>query len=148
VKSFRHNFDNNIDYVLAVFNPEETELLGSTGMHTRLTGNALEIGYWINVRHINKGYATEIVKALVRVGFEIEKLDRLEIHCHPKNVASYKVAEKCNFTLKQTLPADASLNKRDTMIWVLTKEAYELSPLKNFQVKAFNKDGKEILITQ
>src|SRR5580658_9336686 len=49
VKQFSANFETGVDYVFGVFNLSETDLIGSTGLHTRAGGNAREIGYWINV---------------------------------------------------------------------------------------------------
>ena len=44
-RRFRGRFDRDDDYVYGIFNPEETRVLGGTGLHTRVSGNALEIGY-------------------------------------------------------------------------------------------------------
>lgn len=77
LRRFRGEFDLGIDFVFGVFTKEENVLIGSTGLHTRVGEEAREIGYWIHVNHTKKGYATEVVKALTKVGFEIENLDRL-----------------------------------------------------------------------
>lgn len=53
-------------------------------MEAMLDKSAREISYWINQKHINNGFAFETVSALTRVGFDIEKLSRLEIHCDPE----------------------------------------------------------------
>jgi RimJ/RimL family protein N-acetyltransferase len=148
VKKFRDNFDKGEDYTLGVFDLAETELIGSCGLHTRIGGNAREIGYWINVNHINKGFATEIVEALIRTGFEVEKLGRIEIRCDPKNIASARIPQKLGFIFKETLIAnvkDAHGNDRDTMVWGMNAETYRLNPLASFAVKAFDKNGKRIL---
>lgn len=138
VKSFKEEFD---------FNPAETELIGSCGLHTRLEHNAREIGYWVNVNHLNKGYATEIVEALVRVGFEKENLTRIEIRCDANNKVSARVPEKCGFVLKETLIANAKDvygANRDTMIWEMTASAHSNNHREKIPVKAFDKMGKEI----
>jgi RimJ/RimL family protein N-acetyltransferase len=148
VKKFRKNFDSGTDYTLGVFNLTETELIGSCGLHTRLEYNAREIGYWLNVNHINKGYATEIVEALLQVGFGIEKLDRIEIRCDSNNKISARIPEKCGFTFKEILTGnikDVFGSDRDTMIWEMTSKNYASKTENKFPVKAFDKEGKEIL---
>src|SRR5574338_986969 len=48
LKRFRGQFDLGQDFIYGIFNPENTRLLGGTGLHTRLGDSALEIGYWIH----------------------------------------------------------------------------------------------------
>jgi RimJ/RimL family protein N-acetyltransferase len=148
IKQFKREFDGQIDYTLGVFNLMETELIGSCGLHTRLEHNAREIGYWVNIHHINKGYATEIVEALVRVGFEVEKLNRIEIRHDANNRISARMPEKCGFSFKEKLIANAKDvygGDRDTIIWEMTASNYNSNPWEKIPVKAFDKEGKEIL---
>ena len=89
LRQFRAMFDFDKDYVYAVFSKDETRVIGGSGLHTRLGENAREIGYWIHVDHINQGYATEISAALTKVAFEINGVDRVEIHCRPKQSCQF-----------------------------------------------------------
>jgi len=98
VKRFRGRFDLKEDYIYGIFNPEETKLLGGTGLHTRLGDNELEIGYWIHKDYVNKGLVTESTAALVKVAFEILHVHRIEIHCDPGNFASASIPRKLGFT--------------------------------------------------
>src|ERR1700759_1736093 len=91
VRLFRGQFDLGQDAVYGIFDKGETELLGGTGLHNRIGKDAREIGYWINVNHVNKGYATEAVRALLRVAFSIERHHRLEIRCDPENAYSRRI---------------------------------------------------------
>src|SRR5262245_41910016 len=45
LRQFRGAFDLGQDFPYGVFNPEETELLGSCGLHLRVGPDAREIGY-------------------------------------------------------------------------------------------------------
>lgn len=147
MRLFRGKYDLGQDYVLGIFDKEETIQLGGTGLHTRIDGNAREIGYWIHADHINKGYATETVKALVKIGFEIEKLDRIEIHCDPRNTRSLKIPEKLGFTLEAVLKnrlLDNEGKPRDKMIWTLFREQYEQSTIKEMKLRAFDVIGREL----
>lgn len=101
VNRFAEDFKNGVDYNFAILNLAQTELLGSTGLHTRLEPTAREIGYWIHSRHTGKGLATHVVQALTQVAFLHENIQRLEIRCHIQNIASEKVALKTGFVLKE-----------------------------------------------
>ncbi len=47
LRQFRGQFDLGQDFVYGAFNAAETELLGSSGLHTRVGPDAREIGYWV-----------------------------------------------------------------------------------------------------
>jgi RimJ/RimL family protein N-acetyltransferase len=147
VRLFRGRFDLGLDYVFGIFDRSGEQLLGGTGLHTRLGGNAREIGYWINARQANKGYTTEAVRALIKVGFDIEKLDRLEIHCDPENHKSRRIPERLGFRHEATLKdrfVDALDRLRDKMIWTMFKEEYEKTDMKGMSLKAFDIIGRTI----
>jgi len=103
LRVFRADFDLSKNYIYAVFDPKETELIGGTGLHPRVGSNAFEIGYWINVNHVNKGYATEISAALTKVAFEIEHINRVEIHVDPSNNRSAAIPKKLGYVYEATL---------------------------------------------
>ena len=44
IRTFRGEFDLGKDYVFGIFNKTESELIGSTGLHTRVGEGAREIG--------------------------------------------------------------------------------------------------------
>jgi RimJ/RimL family protein N-acetyltransferase len=146
IKSFEERFNAGKDYTMGIFNLEETQLLGSTGFHDRIHGNALEIGYWTNVRHVGKGIATEATRALTKVGFELELLARVEIHCDVQNSASARIPERCGYKLREIQPAvrvDSKGNVSDTMIWQMTREQYFARPF-DMEMRAFDKEGRRI----
>lgn len=144
VKLFIERFDAGEDFTMGIFYPNEKEILGSTGFHHRIEGNACEIGYWINANHVRKGIANEATRALIKVGFEIKKMDRLEIRCDPDNFPSAHIAKKNGFTFRETLKAnfkDYHNNYRDTMVWEMKEPAYRSTNIPQMQVEAYNKDG-------
>jgi Acetyltransferases, including N-acetylases of ribosomal proteins len=69
INRFIEAFNNNTDYTFAILNLAETELLGSTGQHTRLEPTDREIDYWIHTRHTGNGLATHAVQALAQLAF-------------------------------------------------------------------------------
>ncbi|HWK08084.1 MAG TPA: GNAT family protein [Puia sp.] len=150
VKIFRDKFHADEDYFFGIFNKAENELLGSTGLHTRIGNAAREIGYWINVAHVQQGYATEAVSALIKIGFTVENLKRIEIHCDPRNTISQKIPKALGFSNIATLSnnnTDEDGKPRDTMIWSLLRTEYNKTALTTYKVKAFGKGGQEIRLS-
>ena len=102
-------------------------VLGGTGLHPRGGEGAREIGYWIRADQVNKGYATEVAAALTRVGFEIEKLRRMGIHCDVDNVRSAAVPPKLGYTHEATLRRRLKSSDdrfHDEMVWTMLAEEY------------------------
>jgi len=147
LKRFRGMFDLGQDYVYGIFNPEETRLLGGTGLHTRLGNSGLEIGYWIHKDFINQGLVTESSAALIKVAFEIIHVHRLEIHCDPTNFASAAIPRKLGFTHEGTLRLKTRFLERwsDSMIWGLLENEYPNSPASKAEIKAFDAVGHPLL---
>lgn len=148
LRKYRGQFDLGEDYVFGVFNKTDTKLIGSTGLHTRAGENAREIGYWISVDEIGKGYALETVKALIKVGFEIEDLFRLEIHCTPDNIRSQQIPQKLGFIHEATLAKRIVIGDKDpqdAMLWTMFKDGYlDNRDLYSFPVVAYDEVGQVI----
>jgi len=53
-----------------------------------------EIGYGFNRDEWNKGYATEVIKVLVKFGFEVMNFNRIEATVTLGNEASIKAVKK------------------------------------------------------
>jgi len=115
--------------------------VGGTGLHPRVGSNAFEIGYWIHVNHVNKGYATEISAALTKVAFEIENVNRVEIHCDPKNIISAAIPKKLGYVYEATLRnRSESIEGEliDSMIWSILREEYLKSPAAKAKIVAYD----------
>jgi RimJ/RimL family protein N-acetyltransferase len=148
LRRFRGKFDLGQDFVYGIFTRDESQVVGGTGLHTRLGEGAREIGYWIHVNWINQGLATEVSAALTRVAFEIDRVSRVEIHCDPANVRSAAVPRKLGYTheatLRQRLPqSDGTL--RDTMIWTLLASEYPGNPAARAEIQAFDALGRKMV---
>ena len=144
LRQFRASFDMDKDYVYAIFDQDETQVLGGTGLHTCNSEIAREIGYWIHVDHINQGYATEASAALTKVAFEIDGIDRVEIHCSPENPVSASVPRKIGFVHEATLRRRGPiLNDQpvDEMIWSMHADDYPGSMPANVRIQAFDASG-------
>jgi RimJ/RimL family protein N-acetyltransferase len=147
MRRFRGKFDQNEDFVYGIFDPSESHALGGTGLHTRLSGNALEIGYWIHKDYINKGLVTESTAALTKVAFELYRVDRMEIHCSVENLASAAVPRKLGYIHEATRRrlSFAYGRETDSMIWSLFADEYPSTPCASAELKAFDASGKQLL---
>ncbi len=146
IRRWRGEFDLGRDFVYGIFDSDETQVLGGTGLHTRLGSDSREIGYWVRSDRINQGIATETAGALTRVVFEIDRLDRVEIHCDAENVRSAAVPRKLGFTHEATLRKRKVAGRvRDTMVWTLLADEYPASAAARVELAASDVIGRRIL---
>jgi RimJ/RimL family protein N-acetyltransferase len=148
LRTFRGRFDLDQDYVYGILNRDETAVLGGSGLHTRVGDKALEIGYWIHVDHINQGLATETSAALTKVAFEINGVERVEIHNDPKNVRSAAVPRKLGYVQEAILRQRTRTTDgapRDTMIWTILRDEYLGSPAARAEIEAYDVVGNKLL---
>jgi RimJ/RimL family protein N-acetyltransferase len=147
LKRFRAEFDLGENFVYGIFNQEETRVLGSTGLHSRIGERQLEIGYWLHKDFVKKGLVTESTAALVKVAFEIIRVHRIEIHCDPGNFASAAIPRKLGFTHEGTLRAKTPFLERwsDSMVWGLLERDYPTSPSSKANIKALDVRGNLVL---
>jgi RimJ/RimL family protein N-acetyltransferase len=147
LKSFRGMFDLGQNFVYGIFDPEDTKLIGGTGLHPRHGPEELEIGYWIHKDYINQGLVTESTAALIKVAFELIHVHRIEIHCDPRNVASAAIPRKLGFTHEGTLRAKTRFLDRwsDSMVWGLLETEYPDSPSSKTEIKVSDVNGQQVL---
>jgi RimJ/RimL family protein N-acetyltransferase len=148
LRQARGKFDLGQDFTYGIFNLDETQVLGGTGLHTGIGKDALEIGYWIHVHHINQGLATEAAAALTKVAFTVNQVARVEIHCNPTNLRSAAVPRKLGFAHEAILRQRVENHegrKRDSMIWSLFAEDYPSSKAAAAIIEAFDAMGQKIL---
>ena len=147
LRGHRAAFDLRQMYRYAVFDKQEQNLLGENMLLARVAPGGLEIGYWTHKDAIGKGIATEATCAMIRVAFEIEKVERLEIMCAPENAASASIPARLGFTHEATLKKrarDSEGGTRDLMVWSLFAEDYPATPAIGVAFRAFDCMGKFI----
>jgi RimJ/RimL family protein N-acetyltransferase len=148
LRQLRSYFDQGRDFVYGLFDPEESRLIGAAGLQTRVGRQARELAYWIHHDLTGQGLASEVAAALVRVAFEVDDVERVEVHCPPRNVASRAIPEKLGFQYEATLRrrrATAEGHHRDVMIWTLFPWDYRKSPARQAQVRAYDAIGRSLL---
>jgi RimJ/RimL family protein N-acetyltransferase len=110
--------------------PGEKTMVGSCGLMARVGIGALEIGYWVALDHVRRGFATLSSAGLAAVGFGIPDIDRIEIHHDRANTVSERVPAKLGFTrlrevaVEPTSPAETGTH----VIWVMERNAWDTSP--------------------
>jgi len=149
LRRFRGQFDLGTDFVMGIFDVDERDVLGGTGLHKRRSTDALEIGYWIRSSHVGRGLATESSGALARVAFELCDVDRVEIRIDPANEASLPIPRKLGFVeegmLRRRLPPDEDGVPRDVIVFSLFREGFASSPASSVPVQAFDSGGERVL---
>ena len=85
-----------------------------------------DLGYSFNPKYWNKGYATEMTKALIDYGFNQMKLVRIQGAVHPDNTASTKVLEKSGLHHEAKLKSWMIINNKpiDTLIYAIVASGY------------------------
>jgi RimJ/RimL family protein N-acetyltransferase len=147
LRRFRGQFDLGQDFVYGVFSPDESEVVGGSGLHTRAGDGALEIGYWIRASRAGHGLATEATAALTRVAFDVCGVDRVQIRVDPTNAPSLAIPRKLGFVeearLRRRLPSrDAA---RDAIVFAFFRDGFVDSPPAAAAVEAFGALGERVL---
>jgi RimJ/RimL family protein N-acetyltransferase len=148
LRGARARFDLDQEFIFGIFSRDGQEVLGSTGLHTRVGEGALEIGYWIDESHTRQGLATEASAALTKIAFEIFKVRRVEIHCDPQNLASAAIPRKLGYTLEATLRQRSNNydgSPSDSMIWSILEAEYPASPAASIAIEAYDGADRRIL---
>lgn len=93
----------------------DRHLLGVCGLHARIGPGALEIGYWVDVRHTRRGAATLMAAALTELALGIPEVGVVEIHHDQANRASGAIPARLGYELVATVddepaaPAEAGI---------------------------------------
>jgi RimJ/RimL family protein N-acetyltransferase len=148
LRQFRGGFDLGQDFVFGIFSADESEVLGGTGLHTRVGDGAFEIGYWVRASRVGRGIATAAAAALTKVGIELGGADRIEIHVDPENEASCRIPRKLGYVeegiLRGRLPSSAGVPRRDAIVFSLLAEDLAASPAARVRLTAFDCRGLRV----
>lgn len=148
LRGFRGRFDLGQDFVYGIFDLDDAEVVGGTGLHTRAGDDALEIGYWIRDSRVGHGFASEAAAALTRVAFEVCGVDRVEIRVDPANTTSLAIPRRLGFdeegTLRRRLPGGPE-GPSDLAIFSLFAHEAVGTPAAKMPVEAFDALGARVL---
>ena len=150
LRRFRGMFDLGEDFVYGMLAPDESEVVGGTGLHTRVGGDALEIGYWVRASRAGSGYAREATAALARAALLVCGVDRVEIHVDPTNAASLRVPRALGFreegTLRRRLPSGSDGVPRDMVVFTLFRDELDRSPVARAELEAYDVLGRVLVL--
>ncbi|MFQ3231547.1 GNAT family N-acetyltransferase [Reinekea sp.] len=80
------------------------ELIGMAGFNfINAANHSADIGYWLSQEHSGHGYMTEAVKAIIHLGFDEYRLNRIVIKAATNNLPSKAVALRLGFQHEGTL---------------------------------------------
>ena len=101
-------------------------VVGGCGLHARLTGPGLEIGYWVHAGHLRRGYATAAARALTTAAFTRSDIDFVEIHHDRANLASGRVPAALGYLRIGEEPRTvlAPYEQGITVIWRVRRAAW------------------------
>jgi RimJ/RimL family protein N-acetyltransferase len=146
LRAFRGRFDLGEDFVYGIFSRDESEVIGGSGLHTRVGPDALEIGYWIRASRIGRGHAREATAALTKVAFRVCGVERVEIRIDPANHASLRIPRVLGFreeaTLRRRLPTAEGQPSRDAVVFTLFADELDASPVADGSLEAYDVLGR------
>ena len=117
---------NNCDYQFAILHDQR--IAGVIGfVRTDLQNKSSMIGYWIDQELEGEGIITQSVQAILKVGFESTKLNRIVIRAQPSNLRSCAVPERLGFTDEGLEKEAELLNGKfvDLKIYVLLRSDWQ-----------------------
>jgi RimJ/RimL family protein N-acetyltransferase len=92
------------------------------------TKKSAEIGYWLSTKFARNGYVSEAVKLLEKEFFT-NGLNRIQIKCDERNLASSGVAQKCGYVLEGKLREDSYSEHfkdfRNTLVFSKLKSEFD-----------------------
>ena len=128
-----------IHYEMAVVCRESGEKIGRAEITRNYAEESAMIG-WMLVRSAwGKGCATEIADALIAYCFDKLCLHRVYALCHPDNIASWKVMEKCGMRREAHYIRKCRYDKADGVRW---EDELEYALLRSERMTGEAKSGR------
>ena len=92
-------FEENKGIRWGIVLKDETELIGTIGYHQWLKtgGYHARVGYDLTAAHRRRGIMTEALETVLRYGFEMMRLNKVEACTDTRNVASIRLLQKLGF---------------------------------------------------
>lgn len=90
----------DLGYAYFVFRTGDDRLVGGITLSNvkRGVSQSAQLGYWMGLPHIRRGYMKSAVPALLTHAFEALRLHRIEAACLSTNAASIRTLEGAGFT--------------------------------------------------
>jgi [ribosomal protein S5]-alanine N-acetyltransferase len=118
-----------IKYQLAIVLKSTNQMIGNCGVRMDSAGAwEADVGYELDPKHWQHGYATEAAHAIVDFGFSRLGVHRIWAHCVADNLASAHVLEKLGMKLEGRLREKEYYKGRwwDTLIYAVLADEWEM----------------------
>jgi RimJ/RimL family protein N-acetyltransferase len=108
---------------------DDGEMVGGTGYVRRPGATALEVGYWVDVGHVGRGYATRATAMLTTAVFAAGLVPELEVHHDKANVRSGRIPPRLGFSFigeqpdEKVAPGEVGID----CTWRMTGTAWQSS---------------------
>lgn len=101
-------------------------VVGGCGLTRRPGPTSLEIGYWVAVDQLGRGYAGEMARALTDAAFTVDGIEHVEIHHDRANVRSRAVAASLGFLYEGECPdtVRAPAEEGIDCTWTMTRPVW------------------------
>lgn len=111
----------------AILDAQDGSYSGGCGLMPRIGPRALEIGYWVGVNQVRRGFAREAAQLLTQAAFGCQEIDRIEIHCDTSNVASALIPRRLRFPLlrQEESPIAARKHSGSSYVFAMTRAQWE-----------------------
>jgi RimJ/RimL family protein N-acetyltransferase len=141
LRTNRGHFDLGSDYTYGLFDKAGQTLFGIAALKLGPVIDERELGYWLHVAHTGKGLMHEAALALLRVGFDLESLDAIEVRVDPDNERSARVALRLGFqgpTLDLLSATGPDGDKRDAHVYSLSRVMYASGEARSVKIEAYD----------
>ena len=114
-------------FQIGLFNGEE--ILGQCSVNLDSHDKRAEIGYWLIQDATGRGLMTRAVDQVLRICFEIYKLNKVSIKCVDTNKKSMAIAQRLGFVYEGRLRQHQKLKGvfRDLLVYSILKEEWRQS---------------------
>jgi [ribosomal protein S5]-alanine N-acetyltransferase len=107
-ESFKHRFDEmqhspNKEHYWTIFNKSTQEFMGMVFLDTYHDGVHTEIGYQFLPEFWGKGFAREVIKAVIQYGFQTKELKKVVAETQSQNQASCRLLVSVGMRFEGTI---------------------------------------------
>jgi RimJ/RimL family protein N-acetyltransferase len=123
LRGARHKAAIGEEWQYGLFPTDESSVLGTFGLIARKWPATIEIGYWVHVDAVGRGYATRATRALTNSALALAGITTVCIRCDEANTRSAAVPHRLGFTLAgtETRPPQAPGESGQLMTWQRTE---------------------------
>lgn len=106
-----------VNFEMAVILKCSQEKIGRARIHLDCEADAALIGWLLLKKDWGRGYATEMTRALIDYSFRVLNVHRVCALCHPENIGSWRVLEKCGMLREAYFVKKCKYVKGGTVRW-------------------------------